>query len=77
MNEGMENLKQIEDLEKRIEEMELTNKELKKRVDELDNSLSIALDLNDNYQRENAKLKNKPTEILMESGKQGFGDGGK
>ena len=30
--------------------------DLTKRVKELDNSLSIALDINDNYQRENKKL---------------------
>jgi len=33
--------------------------DLTKRVKELDNSLSIALDINDNYQRENKKLKEK------------------
>ena len=30
---------------------------LKKRVEELDNSLSIALEINDKYQRENKELK--------------------
>jgi len=30
---------------------------LKKRVDELENSLSIALEINDKYQRENKELK--------------------
>ena len=30
---------------------------LKKRVDELENSLSIALEVNDKYQRENKELK--------------------
>ncbi len=30
---------------------------LKKRVDELENSLSIALEMNDKYQRENKELK--------------------
>ena len=31
--------------------------ELKKRIEELENSLSIALKINDNYQRENKELK--------------------
>tara|TARA_R100001244_G_scaffold106209_1_gene78736 strand:+ start:40 stop:441 length:402 start_codon:yes stop_codon:yes gene_type:complete len=35
------------------------NKKLKDRVKELDNSLSIALDLNDKYQRENKDLGEK------------------
>ena len=33
--------------------------DLTKRVEELDNSLSIALDTNDKYQRENKKLKDR------------------
>ena len=33
--------------------------DLAKRVTELNNSLSIALEINDNYQRENKKLKEK------------------
>ena len=33
------------------------NKKLKSRIKELDNSLSIALDINNKYQRENEKLK--------------------
>jgi len=33
--------------------------DLTKRVEELDNSLSIALDTNDKYQRENKKLKDQ------------------
>ena len=36
------------------EELDLT-----KRVKELDNSLSIALEINDNYQRDNKKLKKR------------------
>ena len=32
-------------------------RKLKKRIKELDNSLSIALEVNDKYQRENEKLK--------------------
>ena len=31
--------------------------DLAKRIDELENSLSIALDINDKYQRENKELK--------------------
>ena len=34
-------------------------KKQKARIEELDKSLSIALDINDNYQRENKKLKEK------------------
>ena len=41
------------------------NKKLKSRIKELDNSLSIALDINDKYQRENKDLKDK----IKESGK--------
>ena len=33
------------------------NKKLQNRIKELDNSLSIALDINNKYQRENEKLK--------------------
>jgi len=33
--------------------------DLTKRVEELDNSLSTALDINDKYQRENKKLKDR------------------
>ena len=40
------------------------NKKLKSRIKELDNSLSIALDINDKYQRENKDLKDK----IKESG---------
>ena len=39
------------------------NKKLKNRVKELDNSLSIALDINDKFQRENVNLE-KQKEIL-------------
>ena len=39
------------------------NKKLNNRVKELDNSLTIALELNDKYQRENVNLK-KQKEIL-------------
>jgi predicted nuclease with TOPRIM domain len=34
-----------------------------KRLKELDNSLSIALDINDNYQRENKDLKERIKEL--------------
>ena len=39
------------DLTLKIDQLELENKKLKKRVAELDNSLSIALEINDRYQR--------------------------
>ena len=41
------------------EDVALENKKLQSRVAQLDKSLSIALDINDNYQRENKKLKEK------------------
>ena len=62
--------KEIEKLKKRVQEAEgeltiikgigMNSPEflaLKKRVKELDNSLSIALEINDKYQRENKELK--------------------
>jgi len=62
--------KQIEILKKKVHEAEgelsiikgIGNnspemKDLKKRVDELDNSLTISLEINDKYQRENKELK--------------------
>ena len=62
--------KEIEKLKKRAQEAEgevtiikgigMNRPEflaLKKRVGELDNSLSIALEINDKYQRENKELK--------------------
>ena len=62
--------KEIEKLKKRVQEAEgeltiikgigMNSPEflaLKKRIKELDNSLSIALEINDNYQRENKELK--------------------
>ena len=52
------------DLEERIEQLEKQKEILKTackkagaRIKELDNSLSIALDINDKYQRENEKIK--------------------
>ena len=41
--------------------------DLEERVKELDNSLSIALEINDNYQRENKKLKEKVSEAEGET----------
>jgi|TARA_R110002110_G_scaffold93860_1_gene243861 hypothetical protein len=41
------------------EDVTLENKKLQGRVAELDKSLSIALDINDNYQRDNKKLKDQ------------------
>ena len=38
------------------------NKKLQNRIKELDNSLTIALDINDKYQRENVKLKKRAQE---------------
>jgi len=38
------------------------NKKLNNRIKELDNSLSIALDINDKYQRENVALKKRAQE---------------
>jgi len=35
------------------------NKKLESKIKELDNSLSIALDINDKYQRDNKKLKDQ------------------
>ena len=59
------------DLEERIEQLEKQKEILKtackkagSRIKELDNSLSIALDINDKYQRENKDLKDK----IKESG---------
>ena len=42
---------------KELKKQKRENRKLKKRVEELDNSLSIALEVNDKYQRENEKLK--------------------
>ena len=39
---------------------------LTKRIEELDKSLSIALDINDTYQRENKKLNDKIEELKAE-----------
>ena len=44
------------------EDLSEENKKLENRVKELDNSLAIALDINDNYQRENIKLKKRAQE---------------
>ena len=41
--------------------------DLTKRIDELDNSLSIALDVNDKYQRENKVLKKRAEEAEGEN----------
>ena len=41
--------------------------DLTKRIDELENSLSIALEINDKFQRENASLlKNRPLDTMDE-----------
>ena len=44
------------------EDLTEENKKLQNRIKELDNSLSIALDINDKYQRENVKLKKRAQE---------------
>ena len=41
--------------------------DLTKRIEELDNSLSIALDINDKYQRENVALKKRAEEAEGEN----------
>ena len=46
------------------EDLTEENKKLESRIKELDNSLAIALDINDKYQRENKDLKDK----IKESG---------
>jgi len=45
------------DLSHKFRKLKKENRKLKKRVEELDNSLSIALEVNDKSQRENEKLK--------------------
>ena len=55
------------DLTLKIEQLNEDNIKLKKRVEELDNSLTIALEINDKYQRENATLlKNRPLDTMDE-----------
>ena len=44
------------------EDLTEENKKLQNRIKELDNSLAIALDINDKYQRENVKLKKRAQE---------------
>ena len=39
---------------------------LTRRIEEVDKSLSIALEINDNYQRENKKLNDKIEELKAE-----------
>ncbi len=47
----------VEQLEKQKEILKAACKKAGARIKELDNSLSIALDINDKYQRENEELK--------------------
>ena len=49
------------------EDLTEENKKLKNRIKELDNSLSIALDINDKYQRENVKLAKRAQEAEGET----------
>tara|TARA_R100001086_G_scaffold233712_1_gene155500 strand:- start:84 stop:422 length:339 start_codon:yes stop_codon:yes gene_type:complete len=44
------------------EDMTAENKKLRDRIKELENSLSISLDVNDKYQRENVALKKRAQE---------------
>ena len=49
------------------EDLTEESKKLKNRIKELDNSLSIALDINDKYQREGvALMKNRPLDTMDE-----------
>ena len=49
------------------EDLTEENKKLKNRIQELDNSLSVALDINDKYQRESvALMKNRPLDTMDE-----------
>ena len=48
------------------EDLTEENKKLKNRVKELDNSLTIALDINNKFQRENVKLKKQAQEAEVE-----------
>ena len=49
------------------EDLTEENKKLKNRIQELNNSLSIALDINDKYQREGvALMKNRPLNTMDE-----------
>ena len=49
------------------EDVALENKKLQTRVAQLDKSLSIALDINDNYQRDNKILKKRVEEAEGEN----------
>ena len=49
------------------EDLTAENKKLQNRIKELDNSLTIALDINDKYQRENVKLKKRAQEAEGET----------
>jgi uncharacterized coiled-coil protein SlyX len=51
------------DLEQRIADLTRQVDERDKRIKELDNSLSIALEINDKFQRENKKLTDKVREV--------------
>jgi regulator of replication initiation timing len=52
-----------------FDDIDLSHKfrKLKKRIKELNNSLSIALEVNDKYQRENEKLKKRAEEAEGEN----------
>ena len=50
-------------------ELQAKNKKLQERIDELDNSLSIALEVNDKHQRYNGKLQTRLTEVEQDNKK--------
>ena len=54
--------KRIEQLEKQKELLKTACKKAGARIKELDNSLVVALDINDKYQRDNKKLKERVQE---------------
>ena len=58
---------QLEGNRKIVEELSVLMIDLKKRIDELENSLSIALEINDRYQREKASLKKEVDRLEEEN----------
>ena len=60
------------DLEERIKQLEKQKEILKARVKELDNSLSISLEVNDKHQRYNGELQTRLTEVEEDNKKLSF-----
>jgi len=58
---------QLEGNRKIVEELSVLMIDLKKRIDELENSLSIALEINDRYQREKATLQKEVDRLEEEN----------